>query len=257
MRFDTTQYPEMMEPLLVDDAIKDLPVFGDEKKSIAAIASQVLESTPPEMDSILDSEANETPLPIFKEATTTAAKLIALRKHAKTMNRCQELLNSNKKTGITGEGLGKSPADLVVKGTGLTSNRQRHENLLTTTLDTSRFPKSAQIVLDHVMLLRSKERYLFDYRANIDITSDDPWLKELWLWVASMGLLSPVIHREANTSSSGASDAAYDDGMLAQGIDFSFLGVIPIWKRDLGETNTFDNTFDNRINSVSRPSRII
>lgn len=46
-------------------------------------------------------------------------------------------------------------------------------------------PKKAQAILDHAMLLRSKEKYLFDYPANIDITSDDPWLQDLWHWVAS------------------------------------------------------------------------
>ncbi|KAI3336388.1 WD repeat domain-containing protein [Xylariaceae sp. AK1471] len=216
MQFDATQYPEMMGSLLVDDAVKDIPLFGDEKKSITSIASQVLQSPPPETDPVLDLEAKGMLPKSFVDATTTAGRLNALRKHAKPISQSQELLGSNKHIVAAGEGLEKAPTSPLVKGTGLTSNRQRHENLLKMTLDTRGFPKSAQIVLDHITLFRSKEKYLFDYPANIDIASDDPWLKDLWFWVAR------------------ASSAAYDDGMIAQGIDYSFLGVVPIWTKELG-----------------------
>lgn len=80
-------------------------------------------------------------------------------------------------------------------GTGSVSNQQAHENLLTTTLNTQGLPRKAQVILDHAMLLRSKEKYLFDYLANINITSDDPWLQDLWHWVASGYNFSSAIDR--------------------------------------------------------------
>ncbi|KAF2972185.1 hypothetical protein GQX73_g1452 [Xylaria multiplex] len=216
MQFDATQYPEVMGSLLVDDALKHTPLFGNEKESIANIVSQVLESPPPEIDVVLDFEAKD-PLPqTFTETTTTAEKILALRRHSRKICQSQEFSQSDKPPITPGEGLDKTSSDIVGSGIGLVSNRQAHENYLTTILNTRGFTKEAQVVLDHIMLLRSKEKYLFDYPVNINITSDDPWLKDLWLWVAR------------------ASNAAHDDGMVAQGVDYSFLGVVPIWTKDLG-----------------------
>jgi hypothetical protein len=199
MQFDGIHYSEMMGSLLVDDAVKDIPLFGAEKKPITTIASQILQSPPPETDPILDLEAKDTLPQSFFNAITTAGKLNALRKYAETINQTQVLSGSNKHINATSERREKALTGPLVRGTRLTSNRQMHENLLKTTLDTRGFPKSAQVVLDHIMLLRSKERYLFDYPANIDIASDDPWVKDLWLWVASMHPLSPVAYMQRLT----------------------------------------------------------
>ncbi|RWA12157.1 hypothetical protein EKO27_g2955 [Xylaria grammica] len=211
--FDATQYPEVMGSLLVDDALKHTPLFGNEKKSVATIISQVLELLPPETDVVSDFEAEDPLLQSFTETTTTAGKILTLRKYNRKTSQSQD---SSRHSGTPGESLDKTPSDATGSGIGLVSNQQAHENLLATTLNTKGFAKEAQVVLDHVMLLRSKEKYLFDYAANINIASDDPWLKDLWLWVAR------------------ASSAAYDDAMVAQGVDYSFLGVVPIWTKDLG-----------------------
>ncbi|KAI0448725.1 hypothetical protein F5B21DRAFT_496654 [Xylaria acuta] len=220
MRFDASQHPEVMGSLLFDDAVKNVPLFGDEKIPVATIASQVLESPPPEADTILDFEAKDNIPQSFTEATMTAGKVLALRKQSQNISRYDESSGGDQYTTTLGDGPDQTPPDAARSGNGPVSNRQAHENLLATTLNTIGFPKAAQIVLDHVMLLRSKEQYLFDYPANINIVSDDPWLKNLWLWVTR------------------ASSAAYDDGMVAQGIDYSFLGVIPIWTKDLGHQGT-------------------
>ncbi|KAI0419944.1 hypothetical protein F5X98DRAFT_383613 [Xylaria grammica] len=216
MQFDATQYPEVMGSLLVDDALKHTPLFGNEKESVATIISQVLESLPPETDMISDFEAEDPLLQSFTETTTTAGKILTLRKYNRKTSQSQD---SGRHSGTPGESLDKTPSDATGSGIGLVSNQQAHENLLATTLNTKGFAKEAQVVLDHVMLLRSKEKYLFDYAANINIASDDPWLKDLWLWVAR------------------ASSAAYDDAMVAQGVDYSFLGVVPIWTKDLGRSS--------------------
>ncbi|KAI8635058.1 WD repeat domain-containing protein [Xylariaceae sp. FL1651] len=220
MQFDTTHYSEMLGSLLIDDAVKDIPLFGDEKRSVLTIASKVLQFSPPEIDTIFDAEAKDAlPQPFF-DAKTTAGKLLALRKHALTIARSHEVPNGNGYR-VASSGKSETTSDMSAKDIGLISNRQAHENLLATTVDTKWAPKSAQIFLDHVMLLRSREKYLFDYAVNIDIVSDDPWLKGLWHWVA------------------GASSAAYDNSMVAQGIDYSYLGVIPIWTKDLGHQGVF------------------
>ncbi|KAI0857239.1 hypothetical protein F4860DRAFT_367137 [Xylaria cubensis] len=216
MRFDSSQQPEMMGPILFDDAVKDIPLFGNEKIPVATIASQVLDLPPLEADTVLDLEAKDNFPQLFTEATTTTGKITALRKQSQNTSQYQESSTGDQHTAKLGDGPGQESANAAGRSAGPVSNRQAHENLLATTLNTKGFPKAAQIVLDHIMLLRSKEKYLFDYPANINIVSDDPWLKDLWLWVAR------------------ASSAAQDDGMVAEGIDYSFLGVIPIWTKNLG-----------------------
>ncbi|GAP88501.1 putative WD repeat domain-containing protein [Rosellinia necatrix] len=207
MRFDAPQYSEMMGSLLVDDAVKDIPLFGDMKTSVEAISSHIMDLLPPEIDPVLDFEAKDILPNSFTDANTTAGKILALRKHVQSSGQPRELIS---------DGPDKTPSDATVRGTGPVSNRQAHENLLSATLNARGLPKEVQVVINHAMLLRSKEKYLFDYSANVNIVAEDPWLKDLWHWVTS------------------AANAAYDDGMIAQGIDYSFLGVIPIWTKDLG-----------------------
>jgi hypothetical protein len=64
------------------------------------------------------------------------------------------------------------------------SQRQRHENLLGETTKMVSFPSEAQAVVDHAILLRAKEKYLFDGHTNQSIVADDPWLRDVWAWVA-------------------------------------------------------------------------
>ncbi|KAI1180112.1 hypothetical protein F4777DRAFT_585792 [Nemania sp. FL0916] len=220
MQFEATQHPEMMSSLLVDDALKDIPLFGDRKQSVAAIISEVLESAVWSDSPDLDWEEKNDLQESLADSRTTAEKLIVLRKHTHKISHSQKSPSSGGYIAASGDGRDQTPSDAARHNSVLASNRQAHENLLTKTLNMKDIPTRGQVILDHIMLLRSKERYLFDYSANINITSDDPWLKDLWLWVAR------------------ASSAAYDDAMVAQGIDYSYLGVIPIWKNDLGRRGT-------------------
>ncbi|KAI1102839.1 hypothetical protein F4804DRAFT_251011 [Jackrogersella minutella] len=197
MKFDAAQYPDMVGSLSIDEAFKDIPLFGSHKESIHAVVQKALLSPVPTADPICDFEANKEELTeVFINASKTADKLRGLRKYS------QEILEGSKQ--------------LHDKLNGLPSNRELHERLLVSTIDTNGFPKEAQIVLDHSMLLRAKEKYLFDYFANRDIVADDPWLRELWDWI------------------SGADEAASDMRMVAQGIDMSYMGVCNIWTGDLG-----------------------
>jgi WD repeat-containing protein mio len=177
MSFDGSQHSEMLGPLLIDDTVKNIPLFGVDKPPVETIVSQVLQSSTPETDPIVDLEAKDQPPLSFREATTMAGKLVDLRKRAELSGHLLEATSKN---------------------AGLTSNRQLHENLLIRSLCITGFSKHEQSILDHVMLLRSKEQYLFDYSTDIDIVADDPWLKDLWLWVASMyfGCLSFILPRQ-------------------------------------------------------------
>ncbi|KAI2782846.1 hypothetical protein F4815DRAFT_491880 [Daldinia loculata] len=217
MQFEATQYPEMMGPLNIDQAFKDQPLFGNRKESANVIIQKTLLSPSPIADPICDLEASTEPLPeLFTSASTTADKLRGLRQYSREILETAKQVSDKERQQSVTKDLDRSLSDLPLQGNILPSNRQLHERLLASTLDSRGFPKEAQLVLDHVMLLRSKEKYLFDYVANRDIAADDPWLRELWDWVA------------------GADDAASDMGMISQGIDLSYMGVANIWTRDLG-----------------------
>ncbi|KAI0024781.1 WD repeat domain-containing protein [Xylariomycetidae sp. FL0641] len=216
MQFESSQHSEMAGPLLIDEALKDIPLFGENRAPINDIVQQAVQFPPSDIDPIVDFEAKAVPLPAtYATAKSTTDQLHMLRQYSKDVIRPRKPKNDEQQF-PTIEDLDRSLTDLSMKGPGPPSNRQLHERMLATTLDTKGFPKEAQILLDHVMLLRAKERYLFDYAANREIVSNNPWLRDLWDWVA------------------GATQAAADEGMIAHGIDFSYLGVATIWRNDLG-----------------------
>ncbi|KAI1374582.1 hypothetical protein F4677DRAFT_425514 [Hypoxylon crocopeplum] len=216
MQFEATQYHEMMGPLNVDEAFIDKALFGSRKEPVNAIVQQALLSPVPTTDPICDLEASTEGLPeLYTNASKTADKLRGLRKYSKDVLEPSKQHNDKPRQSSIGD-LERSLTDLSMKGNGLPSNRELHERLLLSTMDTKGFPKEAQVVIDHTMLLRSREKYLFDYVANRDIIGDDPWLRDLWDWIA------------------GADEAASDMGMVAQGIDLSYTGVCNIWMGDLG-----------------------
>ncbi|KAI1384608.1 uncharacterized protein F4822DRAFT_415705 [Hypoxylon trugodes] len=217
MQFEPTQYPEMVGPLNVDQAFKDKPLFGSNKEPVNSIIQHALLFSAPTADPICDSEASTEKLPEpLANTSKIAEKLRNLRKYSKEALETSKQQSDKAQAQPAIKELDQSLTDLSIKGNGLPSNRQLHERLLVSTLNTKGFPKEAQVILDHAMLLRSKEKYLFDYTANRDIVSDDPWLKELWDWVA------------------GADGATNDMGMVAQGIDLGYLGVCNVWTGDLG-----------------------
>ena len=67
------------------------------------------------------------------------------------------------------------------------------------------------------MLFRAKEGYLFDYAKNSRIVADDPWLRDIWAWVA------------------GADEMATDGGMVSRPLDVGYMGIYTIWTNNLGE----------------------
>lgn len=77
-------------------------------------------------------------------------------------------------------------------------------------------PSQGHIVLNHIMLLRAKEKYLFHTKTNQKVVADDPWLQDVWAWVA------------------GAEEAAADEAMKSYPLDLSYMGVYGIWMNDLG-----------------------
>ncbi|ORY70125.1 WD repeat domain-containing protein [Pseudomassariella vexata] len=217
MQLEGPQYSEMMGSILIENALSDIPLFGEEKADIETIIEKALQPRSPEHACVEDAEAITAPLPrLFTHGATMADKLRGLRNYSK-----QHLKVSKSKAGYGQHHPSRKEiapkTEGVAAGKAVTrSNRHSHEKLLSLSLDTKGFPKEAQLVLDHVALLRAKDKYLFDFAANRDIVSDDPWLRDMWDWIA------------------GAAQDAADEGMVALGLDLSYMGVHAIWANDLG-----------------------
>lgn len=217
MQFEPSHYSEMMGPLLIDQALSDIPIFGERKADVVGIVQNILQAQLPESDIIQDTEASGVRLPeYFTKATATADKLLALRGFSRENLIPKESKTQNVRYRTNLDGITRQMEALCNDKTGLPSHRQLHEKLLASTLETRGFPKDGQVVLDHIALLRAKDQYLFNARANRDIVSDDAWLRDMWDWI------------------SGAEEDASDGGMVALGMDLSYMGARSIWANDLG-----------------------
>lgn len=175
MKFDTSQTIETLGPFFVENALSDIPIFGPEKADVGAIAEEALKTYAPQDDLLVDEAASTLPLPeSFVGAKSVAEKLQALRAYIQDVAASKEPDLGTPLRKLSSISLDPSPGS---------SNRSLHENLLKSTTELTGFPKAAQVVLDHVMLLRAKEKYLFDCRVNRAVVADDPWLKGVWGWI--------------------------------------------------------------------------
>lgn len=181
MKFEPGQTSEILGPVFIENALSEISIFGPDKVDAGAIARKALETYLPEDELLLDTEASDAPLPVaFTQATTVAEKLRALRAYAQGATRADSF-DKNGHQGCDDDV--EKLTGISVESSSSSSSRSLHESLLGSTLATAGFPKGAQIVLDHVMLLRAREKYLFDCRANRTVVADDPWLKGVWAWI--------------------------------------------------------------------------
>lgn len=181
MKFEPGQTSEILGPVFIENALSEIPIYGPDKVDAEAIAGKALETYLPEDDLLLDTAASDAPLPVaFNQATTVAEKLRALRAYHQDVARA----DSFDKEGH--QGLDDNVENLTgisLESSSSQSSRSLHESLIASTLETAGFPKGAHIVLDHIMLLRAREKYLFDCRVNRAVVADDPWLKGVWGWI--------------------------------------------------------------------------
>ncbi|KAI1854558.1 hypothetical protein JX266_000676 [Neoarthrinium moseri] len=218
MRFEQQQEPTMSGPMLVQQALSDIPIFGEHKVDVDELIQKAIQPSTTPRDLVQDAIATTEMLPeSISKGTSIAQKLQDLRSFSKNNLRSSKSQSQKDRQHESIEDLTQSMDDLLSGRSAPPSNRQLHEKLLTSGLDTRGFPQQAQIILDHVALFRANSRYLFDFTINRDVVSDDPWLRDLWDWVA------------------GAERDATDGDMTAQGLDLSYMGARTIWANDLGE----------------------
>ncbi|KAF3769858.1 hypothetical protein M406DRAFT_246127 [Cryphonectria parasitica EP155] len=216
LSLESNQAKDTLGPFVLENFLSNLPIFGPDRASVAAMADRARGDFTADHGRLEDEMASSVPLPeTFTSASTISEKLKALRGY---------------KWGITNPDLAEKedltlygPMTLIKLQEGLpeessnVASRSLHESLLRSTMETAGFPRAAQLVLDHTMLSRAKEKYLFDCRVNRTVVDDDPWLKDVWGWIED------------------AEEACLDGGMLAHPLDLGFLGVQAIWTEYLGK----------------------
>jgi WD repeat-containing protein mio len=206
MDFEATDGSAIYGPLVVEQALADLPVFGIARPKIDMIAQEAVaqaDGTIASMVSAGGQQQKSADAHVSPKGSTIADMLKSLRL-SEDRNGASPRTNGHKQH--------HSKAPLK----DLSTHRHRHHSLLASTRPSALQSAEAQAVLDHIMLLRAKEKYLFDAKVNQRVVSDDPWLQCVWSWVQD------------------AEDAAEDGGMMCSPLDLSYLGVSTIWKNDLG-----------------------
>lgn len=188
MKFEQNQAAETLGHFFVEHALSDIPIFGSDKANVDTITDDAMQNGAPEDDILVDGMANAVSLPeTFTAATTVAEKLKALRCYKWEITRPNFAEQDNIQQVYDPMMLLKLQDDDPDEPSKQ-SSRSLHDCLLKTTMETTGFPKAAQAVLDNVMLLRAKERYLFDCRVNQAVVDDDPWLKGVWGWMEGIVL---------------------------------------------------------------------
>lgn len=191
LHLEPRQTKETMGPFIAENALSDIPIFGPGKADVDAIAESTVEESNPAGQLLVDELASSTVLPeSFATARSLAERLKALRRYIWGINHPHidedEFDQTDHPTMLS-----RLQAD-GSQETSQHSSRSLHEALIKSTMETAGFPKPAQVILDHIMLFRAQEKYLFDCRVNCAVVDDDPWLKSVWGWIG--GNISPSVH---------------------------------------------------------------
>ncbi|KAI5465740.1 hypothetical protein BGZ63DRAFT_374423 [Mariannaea sp. PMI_226] len=217
MKFETSQASEMLGPLLIEQSLSEVPLFGPESVKIKAEIETALSSNTVAPVLINDVGATETPLPEeVRSAPAVAAKIRSLRAFARDEFQPPAPANGVQPRAGDTKIEKSDTTNLTLASDSLGSCREIHDALLASLTEVEGLPREAQCVLDHTMILRAKEKYLFDAVANRDIVADDPWVKYVWDWIAT------------------AEETASDGGLILSNIDLSYLGVHSVWSNNLG-----------------------
>jgi hypothetical protein len=200
---EDSQARDILGPLVTENMLSDIPLFGPGKADIEALVDKILEGISRKEALVADDATVTAPLDL-SGASTIAEKLRALRVYIQE-NR-PESDDESRERRRSSQRSEDEPL----------SRLERHERLLRDRMSSGRLPIEAQVVLNHIMLLRAKEKYLFNSTTNQRVVAEDPWLRDVWGWVA------------------GAEEAASDGGMMSHPLDLSYMGVYSIWTNNLG-----------------------
>ncbi|KAG5922788.1 hypothetical protein E4U42_005266 [Claviceps africana] len=227
MQFEPTEEPEILGPLLTEKTLAAMPIFGPDKAHILDRLDDMLQDIEPAPINVQHvDETSRSLLPTLRDASTISRKLLAIRAYIKNEQAHrqaeegqapQKAQKAQKAQEASSGRFHNRAHEISLAPNSLGSCREFHEARLATLATAKGLSREAQSLIDHSMLLRAKEKYLFDATTNRSILSDDPWRRFLWDWIADAEL------------------AADDGGLLLGNMDLSYLGVYSIWTNDLGK----------------------
>lgn len=185
MRFEATQASKMLAPVIIENNLSDVPIFGPDRVNIEAIIGKALDSKTPISISVELANQITSPLPeSFTKAETIAEKLRSLRNYVREESNVPDSPAEGRPHASDVRRLNHGkPGSALISSNGIGSCTEIHEALLGTLASASGLPREAQVVVDHVKLFRAKERYLFDAVTNRNVISDDPWKRFVWDWI--------------------------------------------------------------------------
>lgn len=175
---DPSEREKVLGPLYAT-AIKDeLAVFGSNglmsKKTAAAIDDEVKKAltlgTDPMVDVLTPQDAS---------ASRAASDASAIESFVDEFTQ----LNTEPKKSKSKLVASVASPELVISKP-VFSSRELYDRSHYSALSHLPSTKSAHEQLDHVMLRRATEGYLFDCVANKDVIEEDPWLQDVWEWIA-------------------------------------------------------------------------
>lgn len=220
MRFaDPVEREKVLGPLYSTAAKADVAVFGPERfttKSVtAALHEEVKKALESAEDPVVDLLAPQDSALGARASTASAPE--SLGDDFTQVN----LEPKESKRPFVAENSSSEPT----LPTKTYSSQELYERSHYTAISRIPSSKTTRDQLDHVMLRRAINGYLFNPKTNKNVVTDDPWLQDVWEWIA------------------GAEVAAQDDGMISAPLDLSYMGVYTIWMNLLGKETVFHSSF--------------
>lgn len=184
MEFDSSHPPDVLEPLFIENILSNVPLFGPEKANSESLIKTALQ-TPMQDAKLVVDEARRGVAPLdLKADSSVAEKLKALKVYSEEhipRRKGSRDADARKQSKTAAEDEPSSP-------------REEHDRFLDERMDSCGLPSEGHAVLDNIMLLRAKEMYLFDAVANQKIVADDPYLQDVWAWVAGESRPSLILN---------------------------------------------------------------
>jgi hypothetical protein len=194
MRFEAAQAPKMLAPVILENNLSEVAIFGPDRVNIESVIERTLDPKTPISISVELTNQISSPLPeSFTKAETIAEKLRSLRNYVREESGVPDSLAEGRPHANDVRRLNHGkPGSALISSNGIGSCTEIHEALLGTLASASGLPREAQVVVDHVKLFRAKERYLFDAVTNRNVISDDPWKRFVWDWIGGESHSTPM-----------------------------------------------------------------
>ena len=200
MKFEPSEVANTLGPSLVEQVMTEIPIFGPEKAQAEATADKALQSSTANDLSVENSMVINKPLPeSYLQATTTADKLRALRRFIRLSSGSSDNDSDESQSSEDAKPLEDGMGVMSLASKSLGSCHEFHESSLGRLMGAKGLPREAQNVIDHTMLFRAKEGYLFDAHVNREIVADDAWLRFAWDWVAGISKTLPLLRMNAGS----------------------------------------------------------